>query len=286
MDTSEGKQERKFKGTCNWCGYKSHMERECRQKAAGKPRRDAPSDAPQRDTAKCFRCGQVGHWIADCKARVVFAVEEENKDQQQYDRVVGKGKSSKGKLSKIVKSLPKLLNSHSEVCKSMISTASKPNASTFTPTTNSQEPQLATKTYKLESSDDEAPDLTDDDSDGDSLSNLSNWAEDEPKTADTKDENILAGCVFTMEDGSHMKLQDVLSTAGARAATVKGNFCGKPINILLDTDSDIVCVSSRIAPRSEWKKMHGLHVRGFNGGIVNCPTKADIAWTMGGIKSE
>jgi hypothetical protein len=168
----------------------------------------------------------------------------------------------------------------------MISTASKPDASTFTPTTNLQEPQLAAKTYELESSDNEVPDLTDNDSNRDNLLDLSDWAEDEPKTADTKDEDILAGCVFTMEDGSHIKLQDVLSTVGARAATIKGNFCKKPINILLDTGSDIVCVSSRIAPRSEWKKMHGLRVRGFNGGIVNCPAKADIAWIMGGIKSE
>jgi len=81
MDTSEGKQERKFKGTCNWCGYKGHMERECRQKAAGKPRKEPTQRGG--NTGKCFRCGRPGHRIAECKAHVVFSAEEENKESQQ-----------------------------------------------------------------------------------------------------------------------------------------------------------------------------------------------------------
>jgi hypothetical protein len=65
--------------------------------------------------------------------------------------------------------------------------------------------------------------------------------------------------------------------------SVKGTFCGKPVNILVDTGCDIVCVLSCIAPRKEWKKVHNLSICGFNSGIVNCPVKADIDWNMGGI---
>jgi hypothetical protein len=56
--------------------------------------------------------------------------------------------------------------------------------------------------------------------------------------------------VFILENGIETKLVDVLST-GARAITAKGTFRGKKVNILVDTGCDIVCVSLRIAPRSE-----------------------------------
>jgi hypothetical protein len=55
---------------------------------------------------------------------------------------------------------------------------------------------------------------------------------------------------FVLENGTETKLVDVLS-AGARAITVKSIFWGKKVNILVDTGCDIVCISSRIAPRSE-----------------------------------
>ena len=83
-----------------------------------------------------------------------------------------------------------------------------------------------------------------------------------------------------------MTLPQVLSAAGERAITVKGTFQGKTINILVETGCDIVCISSRIAPRISWKKVHGLKVRGFNGGIVNCPAKCDIEWSMGDIATQ
>jgi hypothetical protein len=89
---------------------------------------------------------------------------------------------------------------------------------------------------------------------------------------------------FILENGTETKLVDVLS-AGARAITVKGTFRGKKVNILVDTGCDIVCISSRIAPRSEWKKMHDLQVRGFNGGLVRCPAKIDVEWEMGQIRT-
>jgi hypothetical protein len=203
----------------------------------------------------------------------VFSAEEENKESQQYEGVGGKG-GELGRLNEIVESLPKLLNSHSEACKSMISAASKPRYPPSTTTTNEQTPDLQSaivrddiptrpSAYELESSDDEAPDLMSDDSD-DNTDLLSDWTEEETReldlAPDETEEDTLSGCVFTMEDRSHKKLQEVLSTAGARAATVKGTFRGKPINILLDTGSDIVCVLSHIAPRNEWKKVHNLRV--------------------------
>jgi hypothetical protein len=86
-----------------------------------------------------------------------------------------------------------------------------------------------------------------------------------------------------MEDRSQHNLKQILRAAGSRAISVKGTFCGKPVNILVNMGYDIVCVSSRIAPRKEWKKVHNLKVHRFNGGIVNCPVKTDIDWNMGGI---
>ena len=190
--------------------------------------------------------------------------------------------------------LPKFLNlSRSGVCKSMISLASLSDsemASQETPMPAVNEVNSSPILYNtlkiedLDSSDDEEPDLfSDDESD----------SEDEDDTTSEKGEEVdavlekppeteevtkeILGCIFTMEDGSQHTLKEVLSTAGSRAITAKGTFRGKPINILFDTGSDIVYVSSRIAPRSEWKKVHGLKVRGFNRGIVNCPAKADIA---------
>jgi Retrotransposon gag protein len=46
MNTSIGQQDEKPKKTCNWCGYKSHFECECRQKAGGKPRKVFSSSTP------------------------------------------------------------------------------------------------------------------------------------------------------------------------------------------------------------------------------------------------
>jgi hypothetical protein len=89
--------------------------------------------------------------------------------------------------------------------------------------------------------------------------------------------------LFTMEDRSQHDLKHILNAAGSRAISIKSTFCGKPVNILVDTGCDIVCVSSRIAPRKEWKKVHNLRVCRFNGEIVNYPAKADIDWNIGGI---
>jgi hypothetical protein len=91
--------------------------------------------------------------------------------------------------------------------------------------------------------------------------------------------------IFTLEDGSEHDLKDILSVTENHASSIKNTFRGKPINILVNTECDIVCVSSRIALHNEWKKMHDLKVCSFNGGIVNCPTKADIEWKMGDISS-
>jgi hypothetical protein len=55
----------------------------------------------------------------------------------------------------------------------------------------------------------------------------------------------------------------------------------------VDTGCDIMCISSRIALRNEWKKVHGdLKVRGFNGELVKCPAKMDLEWEMGDISSS
>jgi hypothetical protein len=89
------------------------------------------------------------------------------------------------------------------------------------------------------------------------------------------------GAIFTLEDRSEHDLKDILSVTGNRASSIKSTFHDKPINILVNTGCDIVCVSSRIALCNEWKKVHDLKVRGFNRGIINCPAKADIEWKMG-----
>jgi hypothetical protein len=49
---------------------------------------------------------------------------------------------------------------------------------------------------------------------------------------------------------------------------IKNTFREKEVNILVDTGCDIIYVSSRFAPRSEWKKMHDFQVREFNGELV------------------
>jgi Retroviral aspartyl protease len=91
--------------------------------------------------------------------------------------------------------------------------------------------------------------------------------------------------IFTLEDGSEYDLKDILSVTRNHTSSVKDTFHGKPINILVNTGCDIVCVSSHITPHNEWKKVHDLKVHGFNGGIINCPAKADIEWKMGNISS-
>jgi len=87
-----------------------------------------------------------------------------------------------------------------------------------------------------------------------------------------------------MEDGSQKKIANLRSVAGARAITVKGTFRKKQVNILVDTGCNIVCISSRLVLRSEWKMRRDLKVRGFNGRIVPCPGKAAITWKMRQIK--
>jgi hypothetical protein len=68
--------------------------------------------------------------------------------------------------------------------------------------------------------------------------------------------------IFTIKDGTLHNLQDIFGVADYRAITVKGIFCGKPVNILVDMDCDIMCVLSHITLRSEWKKMTNLKVHG------------------------
>jgi hypothetical protein len=89
--------------------------------------------------------------------------------------------------------------------------------------------------------------------------------------------------IFVLKDRLVHGLQNILSVAENRAITVKRTFCGKPINILVDTGCDIICISCRIALRSEWKKVHNLQVHGFNKDIINCLAKVDIDWKMDGI---
>jgi hypothetical protein len=67
---------------------------------------------------------------------------------------------------------------------------------------------------------------------------------DEAKTIPFKE----ARTIFVLKDGLVYGLQDILSVVGNRAIMVKRTFRGKLINILIDTECDIVCVLSRIAP--------------------------------------
>jgi hypothetical protein len=90
MDTFIGQQDKKPKGTCNWCGYKSYFERECRQKAGGKLRKVSSSSTPNTShrSLKYFRCGRKGHCVAECKVKIVFTAEESesesNKNNSSY----------------------------------------------------------------------------------------------------------------------------------------------------------------------------------------------------------
>jgi hypothetical protein len=89
--------------------------------------------------------------------------------------------------------------------------------------------------------------------------------------------------IFTMENGSKHDLKDILSVTENHAISIKSTFHSKPINILINTRCDIVCVSSHIASHN--KKVHDLKVHSFNGGIVKCSTKTDIEWKMSNIFS-
>jgi Reverse transcriptase (RNA-dependent DNA polymerase)/RNase H-like domain found in reverse transcriptase/Aspartyl protease len=86
-----------------------------------------------------------------------------------------------------------------------------------------------------------------------------------------------------LEDGT----EQILSMARNQAISVQGMFQEKVVTILVDTGCNIMCISSHIASRNEWKKVHGdLKVRGFNGGLVKCPAKMDLEWEMGDISSS
>jgi hypothetical protein len=93
MNTSTGQRDEKLKGTCNWYEYKNHFERECRQKAIGRPRKVSLSNTPNTSHGllKCFRYGRKGHHVTDCKAKVVFSAEESrseaNKSDSSYSKV-------------------------------------------------------------------------------------------------------------------------------------------------------------------------------------------------------
>ena len=91
---------------------------------------------------------------------------------------------------------------------------------------------------------------------------------------------------IAIKDSTETQLMNMVNMAGKRAITVEGYFRDKPINILVDTGCDIVCVSSQLMPRNEWKKVHKkLIVCGFNGNPVQCSAKVDLDWKMGDIKS-
>jgi hypothetical protein len=57
--------------------------------------------------------------------------------------------------------------------------------------------------------------------------------------------------IFTMENGSEYDLKDILSVTGNHAISVKDTFHGKPINILVDIECDIICMSSCITLHNE-----------------------------------
>jgi hypothetical protein len=90
MDTSIDQRDEKLKDTCNWCGYKGHFERECRQKTTERPRKVSPPNTfnTTHGLLKCFCCSREGHYIADCKTKVVFLTEESgvesNKNNLSY----------------------------------------------------------------------------------------------------------------------------------------------------------------------------------------------------------
>jgi hypothetical protein len=190
------------------------------------------------------------------------------------------GGATKDGLNLNKESLPKFLNSGFETTKSTISLP----VTAVTDTPGGSPPSLSKMVYSIEShtsssaneldsSDDELPELQDESDISSDCSDSSSDSESDGSVGDKGDDilfmdsempvkplgevsdlaesfdppvelDMTHGCVFTLEDGSLHTLKDIFSTAGARAITVKGKFRGKPINILFDTGSDIVCVSS------------------------------------------
>jgi hypothetical protein len=71
--------------------------------------------------------------------------------------------------------------------------------------------------------------------------------DDETETISSKKTKTM----FVLKDESVHGLQDILSVVENTVITVKETFHGKPINILIDTGCDIVCISSCIASQSE-----------------------------------
>jgi hypothetical protein len=111
----------------------------------------------------------------------------------------------------------------------------------------------------------------------------SNEYEDLPPSTTPADHS--GETIFTIENGSEHNLKNILSVAGNHAISIKSTFHDKPVNILVDTRCDIVCVSSHIALYNKWKKVHDLKVHGFNREIIKCPTKTNIEWKMNNISS-
>jgi hypothetical protein len=103
IDTSSDQQDSKSKSICNWCGYKSHYEQECRQKAADKSKKGVSGPTVNNNACsliKYFRCGRTSHCIVECKVKVVFSSEDakDNKDITQY-ACTKSGEGDKGELS-------------------------------------------------------------------------------------------------------------------------------------------------------------------------------------------
>jgi hypothetical protein len=322
MDLSAGQRDNKDR--CHWCQAKGHYERECRRKAAGKPKRE--STYTPKGQGKCFRCGKPGHRIADCKARVVFSGEEvsENKQKSDYmkvqggiraserackseqlihvmaaaqretnggpcerpicqkatgrpaipippncfshstegeipgieaeDRVQDNGSQDDRKASSPTLTVQPLEQGHGGVHPTEPSAVITTEASERVELgTVSQEAAVLASHTEVDVSvrrqvigSLEAPQIPSNREDGEEPPALENGDSD-----DEDEETRITGTIFTLEDGTEKSLADILSAAGDRAITVKGTFRGKVINILVDTGCDIVCVSSRIAPRKE-----------------------------------
>jgi Zinc knuckle len=310
MDTFTGQYDEKPRGTCNWCGYKDHFERECRQKAGGKPRKVSSSNIPNTShrPLKCFHCGRKGHRVADCKAKIVFSAEESelesNKKNLSYFNVYG-GKGVVGGLSEIRSVLREegQRGSHGDdllsSLKSILLPVSKPTISPLSTDGSSEmtgvlrgkgrkgshghDSLSSPKSILLVTSKSMSQPIVPETSMKTLILYDSDEDKDMPPPASPTGRSGEA--IFTLEDGSEHDLKDILSVIGNHAISVKSTFHGKPINILVDTGCDIVCVSSCIALCNEWKKVHDLKVHGFNGRIVNYLAKTNIEWKMGDISS-
>ena len=102
---------KKFDGNCFWCGAHGHAVKDCRKKAAGKPRtaqggkRKDKGGRSKKSKGNCFWCGAYGHMLEDCHKKAVGKPQVPKSPRGADPKPKGKGKGKGGKGKKGASSL-------------------------------------------------------------------------------------------------------------------------------------------------------------------------------------